>query len=151
MIELGFGRQARVEDPASTGIISVTVFSLAATPSPTPGQALWVADIATCAGASGSLEGPQLAYFALILANGTAVAPSPLASAVNPSLTTVTTLDPNSCGRGLLLFATPTPARPVAVRYEPDPAHRYLWERHTRTPSLRAPGSRRSKDAPEPG
>jgi len=131
------GEGTHVEDPAGTGITAVTVYSLASihTPAIQPSasggtaaaEVVWAADASVCAGPTGSPEGPQLAYFNLVLTDGTTVSAAPLVSPASQNLATVTTLARNQCSRGVVLFRVQAGVRPSEVRYAADPAHPFAW------------------------
>jgi hypothetical protein len=126
------GTTINIANARVPGIRTVTVLSLVvpadaqSVPAPQNGNEYAAAHVAMCAGNAGTSGGPDLLFFELLLANGTAVKPNP-ASTSTPSLATFTSIGAHSCISGYVTFEITTGATPALLRYEPDARHVYEW------------------------
>jgi hypothetical protein len=126
------GTTVNVANAGVPGIRTVTVLSLVSpadaesVPAPRRGYHYAAAHVELCAGEAGTSGGPDLLFFELLLANGSAVKPNP-ASTSTPSLATFTSIGANRCISGYVTFEIALGTTPALLRYEPSVLHDYEW------------------------
>jgi len=117
-----------------TDITSFTAFTVthpvpptSALGAPAPGRELAVADIQVCAGAGGLQHAPMTLHSVSLVFNYGAPATIAAYPARQPNLADINSMGANQCVRGFMTFQIASGTNPVAVRYQPDPLHIYVW------------------------
>jgi len=122
---LSMGQTAHLSGVDSiTGISRVTVYAYtqpvtSTDPNVTPaaGRQFAIAAVQVCAGTLGSQDGPKLADFSVVFANGRQV-PAISDQVRQPSLGTVHSLAANQCAAGYVPFEIPEGTAPASVQYQ---------------------------------